>query len=115
MSYPRWTDYTGDVLEIRAGALPDHSDAAVIDLDPDGGGTPFFIAAHELRGIVAALCDAAGQPAPEMPLIPDPEELNRLAKLIHYAINGTVGSTSLADQYAGVLLAHGVRLPEVPR
>lgn len=115
MSYPRWTDYTGDVLEIRPALfnVEPEGHAAVIDLDPDGAGVPFVAAAHQLRGIVTALYESADLPVPDLPIIPADGDVEALAKLLATTLRGE--SPASYKQWAIKLLVHGVRLPAVPK
>jgi hypothetical protein len=107
-----YTDESGDSVAIRPDASTDLG-RALVDCDPSGSHPPVAVPAHELARFTAALYEAAGQPAPDLPVIPDQAELHRLAEVIRYAITGTSGAGSPIElRYARVLLAHGVRCPE---
>ena len=108
----RFTDAFSDVLEVRAH--PDYPGTAIIDVDPDNSAVDVHVPAHRLAVVVTAMYEKAGQPAPDLPDIYDEAEVERLAKLVHYAEYGVIGSPSAVHrQMARTLLAHGVRLPEV--
>jgi len=101
------TDADGDWLAVED--VEDVAGSARVTATPGGA----YVRAHEVAGVCAALYEAIGELVPDLPAIPDPDELGRLAKILHYAGNGTAGAPGTADlNIARVLLAHGVQCPE---
>lgn len=86
---------------------------AAVDTDPEGTADVFYVHAHELAEVVAAMYEAAGQPVPVLPVIHDQAEVESLATLLHFARENISHGFGEHDvKVARVLLAHGVRLPE---
>lgn len=101
----------GDGARVRIGESADHPHAAFVDPDTDRG---FCVPAHRLAELTRALYAAAGQPAPDLPVIHDPELVRDLAKDLLYALEGTSHGRPGAARYEGnarTLLSLGWRKP----
>lgn len=78
-----YTDPDGQQIHVRESA--DHKPGAyLVPVDDDGWAIP----AHRLAEFCGALYEAAGQPVPDLPQIPDPALLTDLAMDLHAASHG---------------------------
>ena len=114
MDLYRHTDWAGATLAIHPATARENT--ASVDTNPDGGADPVHVPAHKLAEVTAALYTAAGQPVPDLPVICDAAEVERLAELIHFArcVSTDVSTdvrNSACRQEARVLLARGVTAP----
>jgi hypothetical protein len=115
-----FSDYVGDTLAIRPQP-EDFGPGVIIETiyGHEKDGAAVFVPPHKLAEVTAALWRAAGQEVPELPVIHDEAAVRGLGRLLDYARNGTMGSTTpvpaWASAQARILLAHGVTLPEVTR
>lgn len=110
METRKFTDYAGDDMWIAENDEPEHP-GAMIDTNVQGAAPSFCVEPHRLAEVVAALYEAAGQPVPDLPVIHDQAEVERLAQLLGVALVGA-RSIDACRGYAYELLEHGVRLPE---
>lgn len=105
------TDYSGDRLAIAPSDEPEH-DGAVLSI-AGGAARPVCVcvAPHHLAAVVTAMYQAAGQPVPDLPDIPDPAHVSALARDLHDLICGDdehgPDSHDEYDEMARALLAKG--------
>lgn len=85
---------------------------AIVDCDPYGSGETAFVPPHEVPKAARALYEAAGLPVPDLPDVPDPELVQRLADDLRDAMATKPGQrpTTYDDalaETARALLARG--------
>ena len=81
---------------------------AIVDCDPYGSGETAFVPPHEVPRAARALYEAAGLPVPDLPDIPDPELVEKIAGIIHFVEQGTCRADADDRAVARVLIAHGI-------
>jgi hypothetical protein len=104
----QFTDSSGDELEIRSWS-DDDGTAAMIDTDPAGANPAVRLPPHEVPGAARALYEAAGLPVPDLPDIPDPALVDRLAADLMESFNPGAMGLDGARPHARRLLAKGWR------